>query len=253
MTVAMRARLPPGPRFGRSRIGFAATLCGLLLSGAASASTVLLDTVSGNPTAEGDSLNTVLAPFALVHVGPVDVQVGSIGVFGRLIPNAATNAAYVRWSIFGADGGRRYDSGPVRTRGSASSVWFDAPEFSAPVTLSANSDYYIGLSTDATFVTRYFYDASHPAVTIAGDGLASPGGNQAGSNGVVTNFSGPTLSSPSQVVQVGARILAPGVLPETVLPKPIPLPPAAWLFGSGLIALAATWRRAQCKPREDRT
>ncbi len=220
----------------RLRSGFVAMVCALApIPQAAHASALLLDTVTGNASAWSDSLNTTLAPFGLVQVGDSDVQIGRFGIFGQLIPNATATAANVRWDIFGADGTRIYDSGSVLTDGSGISTWFDSPAFSSPITLSANSDYYIGLITDASFLTRYYYPG---AATVTGNGLSSPGGNQAGSNGVVTNFADPMLSSVSQFVQVGERVFPPGLSPQDVpLPQPIPLLLAAWLFASGLLAL----------------
>jgi hypothetical protein len=211
---------------------------------AADASQTLLDTVSGNLTASGDSLNTNLAPFALVRVGASDVQIGGIGIYGQLFPNATAARANVRWSIFSANGTSVYDSGPMLTNGSSTSTWFDSPGFQSPLTLNANSDYYYGLITDASFLTRYYYDPEHPAGTITGNGISSPGGNQPGSNGVVNGFGNPTLYSTSRVVQVGGRILAPVLSPTGTL-SPVPIPLAAWLFGSGLLVLAASARRGR--------
>lgn len=205
------------------------------------ASVVLLDTVSGNTASAGDSFTGTHAPFGLVRVLGDDVDVGRIGVYGELIPNGAQTAANVRWDIFKADGTRVYDSGVVTVTAASGGTWYDSPEASAPIRLAANSDYYVGMITDANFLLRYFLPN---AQNVLGIGIVSPGGNFSGSNGVVTNFSDPALTRIDLTVQLGERVFA----PELLVPLSIPLPAAAWLFGPGLLLIGTVVRR----PRGER-
>jgi hypothetical protein len=229
-------RILTGLRSGAVAIAIACTL----LSGAARASVLILDSVSGNAATAGDSLTSASAPFGLVRTGASDVQIDRFGIYGRLLPSGTATSANVRWAVFSANLGSLpiWDSGPQAVAGTGISTWYDSPLFASPLTLSANRDYYIGLITDANFNLRRFYPG---AATIWGNGISSPGGNFAGSNGTVTNFANPALTRMDLSVQVGERVFTPDTV--DLLPKPIPLPAAAWLFGSGLLALGAGLRR----------
>jgi hypothetical protein len=197
--------------------------------------------VTGNVATAGDSLTSTSAPVGLISVGANPVQIESIGIFGQLLPNGVSTTVNVHWSIFGStlNSTPLWDSGVQVVTAVAGSAWYDSPVMATPLTLNAGTNYYIGLITDANFLLRYFKPG---AVTITGNGLSSPGGNFAGSSGTATNFASPTLSKNNLTVQVGERVFAPDA---AVLPRPVPLPPAAWLFVSGLLALRAGARRSR--------
>jgi hypothetical protein len=203
------------------------------------ASTVILDTVTGNVAIAGDSLTSTSAPVGLISIGAASVQIEGFGIFGQLLPNGAATTASVRWTLFSSTVNSipLWDSGVQVVAAAAGSVWYDSPVMATPLTLNAGTNYYIGLITDANFLLRYFKPG---AVTITGNGLSSPGGNFAGSSGTATNFASPTLSKNNLTVQVAERVFAPDA---AVLPKPVPLPAAVWLFASGLLALRAGLRR----------
>ncbi|MEI6719591.1 MAG: hypothetical protein WCO67_02420 [Betaproteobacteria bacterium] len=206
---------------------------------------MILDTVTGNAATPGDSLTSTSAPFGLISVGASPVQIESIGIFGQLLPNGASTTASIRWSIFSSIpnvatlplGTLVWDSGVQAVTAAAGSTWYDSPVMAVPLTLNAGANYYIGLITDANFLLRYFKPG---AVTITGNGLSSPGGNFAGSSGTATNFSSPTLTKNNLTVQVGERVFAPDA---AVVPRPVPLPAAGWLFVSALMALRVCVRR----------
>lgn len=226
--------------FHRSRVVLLLlAFLGVAWQGTGVAATVILDTVTGNLATAGDSSTSTTAPVGLISVGASPVQIQGFGIFGQLLPNGVSTTANVRWSIFTStlNSTPLWDSGVQVVTAAVGAAWYDAPLMATPLTLNAGTSYYIGLMTDANFLLRYYKPG---AVTITGNGLSSPGGNLAGSSGTSANFANPTLTKNNLTVQVGERVYAPDA---AVLPQPVPLPAAAWLLFSGLIALRFGARR----------
>jgi hypothetical protein len=219
---------------------------------AARATTVILDTVTGNLATPSITNNTGPGggPVGLIRVGSSNVEIDHFGVYGNL-PSAAT----VSWDIFTSAGALVYNSGPVALAASpnGSASWFDSPLLATPITLAANTNYYIGLMTTGNFFLQYYASG---AVDVVGNGVTSPGGNfrgspsntvcgatpggVCGSSGTASNFFNPALTRTDLSVQVAMRLYAPD---NDVLPRPVPLPASAWLCGSGLLFMAWLARR----------
>ena len=189
-------------------------------------------------TYSGAGVNQLLARAV---VGADDVAIGSFGVYGQAQAN--TN---LKWVIFDTTqlSSPVYLSAALAVPGdpgtfAAEAQWYDSPELN--FTLLAGHTYAMGLIADNVTSFRFGAAAYNPfggVQPISGDGLtlsAQYVDNSGVVNGVFTNT--PTLYPGADTrFLTSLRVFSPAA-------SPVPIPPTALLFGSGLVGLAGLGRK----------
>ena len=183
---------------------------------------------------------------AKVVVGASDVIIGSFGVYGQAQVN--TN---VKWLIFDSTqtsspvyiSAAQTESGNPGTF-AAKAQWYDSPTISGNFTLLAGHTYAMGLIADQvgtnTFRWGSTYSAFGGGTSTTDGGLTLQSMQALDNSGLVGGAftSTPTLYSVnnSNRYEMSLRVFSPAA-------SPVPIPPTALLFGSGLVGLAGLGRK----------
>lgn len=188
-------------------------------------------------------------PLTKVVVGPANVDIGSIGVFGQPVVDTQ-----VKWIIFDSTqlSSPVYLSTAQLLTGDPGTFtdqaqWYDSPEFS--FTLLAGHTYAMGLIADQVGSNSFRWGASPdnpfgPYPDTTGDGLTIKFMQSLDNSGLV---GGAFVNTPYVyfIDNSNRRKMSLEVYSPT--PPPVPLPPTVLLLGSGLVGLVGVGRKALAK------
>lgn len=165
---------------------FAVVALTLALSGRASASVVIFNTMPTNPAGTPETL-LGRSIMNVITVGPSDVTITGFGTFGQILEDGN-----LQWVIFSNAVGSAplFSTGPIATAAPGADVWNDSPEFS--FTLLANTTYQLGVMADK----RFTYNWDFPGTAVSQGGLTQP----QGINGNAFEFANPVLGIGGSVV-----------------------------------------------------